>query len=75
MITCIPYAIQTDGSHVASWRDLLAGDPDVGTQSQQIHYVQLNYVLYSSSMVRFSQIRSKKSNTSRAMDGARCAHV
>lgn len=56
VITCIPYAIQTDGSCVASWRDSLEGDPDVGTQTQQLHYVQLNYVLYSSSMVCFPRL-------------------
>lgn len=43
IITCIPYAIQTDGSRTASWKDLLEGDPDIGTQNQQIYYVQLNY--------------------------------
>lgn len=55
-MTCIPCAIQTDGGWVASWRDLLEGDPDVGTQAQQIHYVQLNYVLHSSSMVCFPRL-------------------
>lgn len=56
MTTCIPYATQTDGSRVASWRDLLQGDPDVGIHTQQIHFVQLNYVSYSNSMECFSRL-------------------
>lgn len=38
MITCIPCAsIQADGGCVSSRRDLLEGDPDIGTRTQQIH--------------------------------------
>lgn len=71
IITCIPEAIQTDGSCVASLRDLLEGDPDVGTHTKQIHFVQLNYVLCGV----FAQIRSHKSNIIIAIRIAKCKNL